>query len=73
MLEKIKDKVTRQIIRLTVMVQNEKGNLPTFATIAGLTFVAVMLILAGYEILKIFFPDFLNGMLNVIKQKFTIQ
>ena len=81
MLEKIRDRAVRQIVRLAVVVQNvaqniarnEKGSLQTFATIAGLTFVAVMLILAAYGILKTFFPTFLNDMLNTIKTKFTIQ
>ncbi|MCL6478556.1 MAG: hypothetical protein K6T65_09065 [Peptococcaceae bacterium] len=72
MLERIKAKIAGRIVCLMVKVRNERGELKTFATIAGLTFVSVMLIWVGYQILQTFFPDFLNSMLNQIKSKFTI-
>ncbi|TEB04712.1 hypothetical protein Psch_03474 [Pelotomaculum schinkii] len=72
MLGNIKVKLASQVDRLVDRIHNEEGNLQTFATIVGLTFVSVMLIWGAYQILESFFPDFLNSMLNQIKSKFTI-
>lgn len=73
MLKRAREKALRTVIRLAAAAQNEKGELQTFATIAGLVFVAVMLVWAAYEVLKIFFPNFLQQMLQAIQSKFTIQ
>ena len=80
MLDKIKLKVNSYLVQVAIKtqnlrysLQNEKGSLQTFATIAGLTFVTVMLLWGAYQILNAFFPNFLNNMLQAIQSKFQIQ